>query len=71
MGDLIRLPTAPTPPDDVLDQAKGLLDTVFVLGKDHKGRIFMACSTADCGEAMLLLARAEHSLMEMIAQEHP
>ena len=71
MAEIIRLPSAPTPPDDVLEAAKGHLDTVLVIGKDLQGRVYMASSQSDCGEAMLLLTRAEHFLMHQIAEEHP
>lgn len=64
-------PGAGLPAEAVLDGAKldPPLDTVLVIGKMQDGRLYMAWSTSNAGEIMLLLARGQRFFLDLIARE--
>jgi hypothetical protein len=51
-------------PDRVLEQAKGQLGGVVVLGFDHDGQFYGASSYADGGAVMWLLEACKHQLLQ-------
>lgn len=50
-------------PDRALEQAKGKLDFVVVLGYEKNGSKYIASSSGDCGRVILLLERCKHELI--------
>lgn len=52
------------PPDRILDQAKGKLQGVMVIGFDHEGEFYGASSYADGGNALWLLEVCKKRILE-------
>ena len=52
------------PPDRLLEQAKGQVDSVVILGWDKDGELYFASSMADGGNVMWLMRKAEKALLE-------
>lgn len=52
------------PPDRILDQAKGKLQGVMVIGFDHEGEFYGASSYADGGNAIWLLEICKKKILE-------
>ena len=69
MGDLLMfngITTLGVPADRVLDQAKGHLDDVVVVGQNREtGEIYVAGS-CDTATAVLQLERAKRALLKMV-----
>lgn len=65
MGEVVQLDTGligdgrVVDPDQVLECAKNLLQTVFICGIDYDGQLFMAGSHG-AAENVLLMERAKH-----------
>lgn len=53
-------------PDDVLDAAKGEMESVIVLGFDHDGREYIYSSKADGADILWALERCKHRLMSIM-----
>lgn len=51
-------------PDKVLESAKELLDMTLVIGYDKEDRLYVASSTSQLGELVLVLERAKQFLLE-------
>lgn len=65
MGDVVKLnclTTLPIEPDEVLEGAKGKLETVLLLGWDQNGELYAAASSGDLREALLLATKFVHKL---------
>ena len=55
----------PIPPDRVLKEARGKLETVIVLGWDNDGEFYFAASESDGGNAIWLMEKAKKYLLEV------
>lgn len=55
-----------TPPDRVLDAALGKLTEVVVVGYDQEGNEYFASSKANGADALWLLERGKHRLMQIV-----
>lgn len=53
------------PPDRILEQAVGNLESVIVLGFDKNGEEYLAASMADGGDALWLMERCKMRLLEV------
>ena len=51
------------PPDVILEQAKGQLEGVLIIGYDNEGGLYTASSYADGGTALWLLEQTKHRLL--------
>jgi hypothetical protein len=51
------------PPDRILDQAKGQLQGVVIIGYDNEGKEFFASSYADGGTVLWLMERLKKQLL--------
>jgi len=54
-------------PDRVLEGAKGELKQALVIGLDHDEQFYMAGSTGDIGDMLLLLALARAKVDQILA----
>lgn len=55
------------PPDRVLDAAKDLnLQCAIVVGRDAEGRLYLASSSGDAAEMLLLLELSKREVLEDI-----
>jgi len=57
-------------PDQVLEEAKGELGTVFIVGRDNEGMLYVAASTSNAGEIMLLMEQAKTHLLKVLQEQH-
>lgn len=72
MGELIPLggvTSLDISPDIVLENNKGQLKSVLIIGWTHEGELLTASSQADGGEVLWLLELCKQRLME-IAKEY-
>ena len=53
-------------PDDILEEAKGKLEKVMIIGYTDDGEEFMASSFADGMTAVWLLERFKHLLISIV-----
>lgn len=53
------------PVDRVLEEAKGLLDYVVLMGFDKDGELYFASTTPDGGEVLWLLEKCKIALMKV------
>ena len=53
------------PPDRLLEEALGRLDSVVIVGYDKDGEEFFASSVADGAESLWMLQRGAHKLLCM------
>jgi len=53
-------------PDRVMDNCKGVLKGVVIVGEHEDGTEFFASSYADGGDALWHLARAQKKLLETV-----
>lgn len=53
------------PADAILDEAKGELESVVILGYDKKGREYIISSIANGGTVLWLIERAKQLLFEL------
>ena len=51
------------PADRILEQAKGHMEHVVLLGWDKEGELYFASSFADGGEVMWLLEKCKQALL--------
>ena len=58
--------TLPLDPNRLLEEAKGKLQDVVILGFDADGDEYFASSKSDAGEVIYHLERAKHRLMKII-----
>ena len=56
------------PPDRILDQAKGELDGVVIIGYDKDGNEYFASSYADGGTVLWLMERCKTKLLHVIEE---
>lgn len=54
-----------TPPDTILENAIGNLESVIVIGYTHDGEEYFAASMPDGADAIWHLQRAAHKLLSM------
>lgn len=54
------------PPDQVLEQAMGKLETVLIIGYDKEGEEYFASSVADGGTALWLSKKFEKALLSVM-----
>jgi len=57
------------PPDRILENNKGQLETVLILGFDKDGDFISATNKADGGEVLWLLELCKHRLMQIAFEE--
>lgn len=55
-----------TPPDQVLEWAKGKLDTLVIFGYDKNGAEYFASNYADGAEVLWLLERFKKLLLDTV-----
>lgn len=63
IGGITRLDL---PADRILENAKGQLEGVIIIGFDHEGEVYAASSYADGGDVMWLLEACKTKMMESI-----
>ena len=56
-------------PDDILDEAKGKLEKVMIIGYTEDGEEYLASSFADGMVAVWLLERFKHLLINIVDDE--
>ena len=75
MGKVIKMKglitTLPIDPDQVLEAAKGNLDHVLVVGVDKSRSLYVASSSPDMGEDLLLLRCAEQIIVDQALRQTP
>lgn len=59
------------PPDRILEEAKGDLDGVVIIGYDKDGNEYFASSYADGGVVLWLLEKAKESLLHAKVETYP
>lgn len=52
-------------PDNILDAAKGNLESVLVIGWDKEGEPYFSASMADGGDCLWLIEKCKKALLEM------
>jgi len=57
------------PVDDILENLKGELETVIILGTDVKGKLFFAASTGDAGEMLWYIENFKRMLLDANYEE--
>ena len=57
--------TLKMPVDPLLDAAKGQLADVLIVGWDADGELYIASSSADCGEILWLIEKSKQRLLEV------
>ena len=57
-------------PNQILEEAKGELETVFVVGRDMEGMLYVASNTANVGEMMLLMEQAKAHLLRALQEQN-
>lgn len=67
--NVIRLPTADIPPDEVLENAKGFLDVAIVVGTDRDSKLYFAGSTANLVDVHWLLSVCQDWIMQNAREE--
>ncbi|MFA6204515.1 MAG: hypothetical protein WC710_15155 [Gallionella sp.] len=63
IGCITRLDT---PPDQILEAAKGQMEGVVLLGYDKDGELYFASTWVDGGTVMWLLEQCKKKLMECV-----
>jgi hypothetical protein len=58
-----------TPPDQVLEQTIGKLDTVVILGYDKDGEHYFASSDSDGGTVIWLMEKLKLQLLNVTAED--
>ncbi len=56
-------------PDQILENTKGTLEGVLIIGFDKDGKEYFASSYADGGTCLWLLERAKQRLMDIVIEE--
>lgn len=72
MSNVVTLPVVTSlgiDPDRVLEEAIGRMDKVMVIGWDKEGQLYTTCSFSDGGEALWLMEKTRHRLMEYDGEE--
>lgn len=67
MGDVVKfngITRLNLPVDTILDEARGRLGGIVILGYDTAGEEYFATSYADYSEALWLLERCKKALLE-------
>lgn len=58
------------PPDRILEQAKGELEGVVIIGYDKDGKEYFASSYADGGTVLWLMERCKTKLLDVVEQDN-
>ena len=53
------------PEDSILEQAKGKMDDVVLIGWDKDGELYFASSLADGGDVLWLIEKCKQALLEV------
>jgi len=68
MGDLVNLDCITKldiPPDRILKEAFGILESAIIIGYDKEGNEYFASSRADGGDVLWLLERTKTKLLSI------
>lgn len=62
--------TLDIPVDRVLEAAIGQgMRKVLIIGEEDEGKLYVACSTSEVGEVLLLMERAKRRLLKLLEDE--
>lgn len=62
--------TLDIPVDRVLEAAIGQgLEKVLIIGEEEDGKLYVACSTGNVGEVLVLMERAKNRLLKLLEDE--